>query len=272
VPAIEVAAVGDNCIDRYGDPLRRSFVGGNAVNVAVQLAARRRSVAYFGAIGDDADGRRIVSVLAERGVNVDHVQIRRGVTAYTDIAFGPAGDRIFAFEEFGVCRGYAPNAEEVRVLKTLRHVHIGWLDDGGRLKRTLLAAGVGVSQDLSVNAAAVDVSPDGLSIAFMSAVTRDEAYALARRALASGAGLAVVTMGALGSMASDGSSVVRMDAEPVEPVDTTGAGDSFIAAFIDSRLQGLDLRDSLAAAGAAATITCMHHGGFPQDGEPLAAP
>ena len=34
----DVATVGDNCIDRYGPPLGLSLVGGNAVNVAVQLA------------------------------------------------------------------------------------------------------------------------------------------------------------------------------------------------------------------------------------------
>lgn len=267
--AFDIATVGDNCIDRYGPPLSRSFVGGNAVNVAAHLAASMpgKGVAYFGAVGDDADGRRIVSCLKAANVVADHVQTRIGVTATTDIRFEPGGERVFAFEEFGVCRGYAPGEAEVAILKRLRHVHVGWLDDGGALKRTLLAAGVGVSQDLSVNAAAADLRPDGLSIAFMSAGSREEADSLARRALAAGAKLAVATMGRLGSMATDGATTAATDAEPVAAVDTTGAGDSFIAAFIAARLEGQDLGGSLHAGRMAAAATCLHHGGFPQRGE-----
>jgi fructoselysine 6-kinase len=269
MPAFDVATVGDNCIDRYGDPLRLSFVGGNAVNVAVQLAAHRGGVAYFGAVGRDAEGHRIVSTLAERNVIVEHVRACPGVTAYTDIAFDAGGERVFAFEEFGVCRGYAPNDAEVASLKRLRHVHIGWLDDGGRLKRDLLAAGVGVSQDLSVNASAIDVRPDGLSIAFMSAASRGEAEPLMTQAISVGAELAVVTMGRHGSIGSDGTALIAIEAEPVAPVDTTGAGDRFIAALIAARLGGRDLHSSLIAARSAATATCLHHGGFPQVPEPF---
>ena len=41
MPAFDIATVGDNCIDRYAPPLGLSFVGGNAVNVAVQLVGNR---------------------------------------------------------------------------------------------------------------------------------------------------------------------------------------------------------------------------------------
>jgi fructoselysine 6-kinase len=269
VLAFDVATVGDNCIDRYGAPLGMSFVGGNAVNVAVQLAARGLGVAYFGAVGDDAAGERTIAALKERDVIVDHVRILTGVTAWTDIAFDAAGERVFAFEEFGVSRGYRPSASEVGVLKRLRHVHLGWLDDAGALKRELLSAGVSVSQDLSVNAAAVDVGPDGLSIAFMSAPSREEADDLIHRALAAGATVAVATMGRFGSLASDGKSLVVADAKSVTPIDTTGAGDTFIAAFIAARLAGHDLKASLQAGRAASAETCLHYGGFPQQGEPV---
>jgi len=271
MPAFDVATVGDNCIDRYAAPLGLSFVGGNAVNVAVQLAMRRPGVAYFGAVGDDAAGRRTVVSLRANDVIVEHVRVTPGVTAWTDIELDSSGERVFAFEEFGACRGYRPSAAEVELLKTLRHVHLGWLDDGGALKRALLSAGVSVSQDLSVNAASIDVRPDQLSIAFLSAATRREAEVLAERTLSAGAGIAVVTMGHLGSMASDGRTLAIADAEPVVPVDTTGAGDTFIAAFIAARLERRDLQAALDAGRTAAAATCLHYGGFPQSGEPAEA-
>ena len=53
----EVATVGDNCIDRYLPPIALATVGGNAVNVAVHLRRLGRRTAYFGAVGEDREGR-----------------------------------------------------------------------------------------------------------------------------------------------------------------------------------------------------------------------
>ena len=261
----DVATVGDNCIDRYGPPRSLALVGGNAVNVAVQLARLGLRVAYFGAVGDDDDGRRVVACLRENGVATRNVRVVAGRTAFTDIAFRDGGERVFAFEDFGVCRGYRPEAEEVAVLAGMRHVHLGWLDDGGALKRRLSASGAGVSQDLSVNAEAADVSPAGLTIAFVSAEgTEADADALLVQTRAGGAGIAVVTRGVHGSAASD--EIVRAETGvvPVDVTDTTGAGDSFIAGFIAARLAGRDLQDCLEAGRDRAALACTHLGGFPQ--------
>ncbi|RVO78715.1 fructoselysine 6-kinase [Sinorhizobium meliloti] len=260
------AAVGDNCIDRYRAPLRQSYVGGNAINVAIQLARLGHGSFYFGAVGRDSDGAQVRRLLLANGVNVDHLLARDTNTAYTDIDVTPAGDRIFVHEDFGACAGYRPDAGEIELLKTMDHVHIGWLDDGGLLRRALSAAGVSVSQDVSVNAAAADLEVDGLSIAFGSA-GEDETSAerLTGEFLARGARLAVVTRGALGSLASDGAEVASAGIRAVEVVDTTGAGDSFIAGFIAARLEGRALAACLEAGRDLAADTCTHVGGFPQE-------
>ena len=109
MPLFRFATVGDNCIDRFLPPVGQSLVGGNAVNVAVQLARLGHSATYFGAVGDDLDGVRTKRILNENGVKTDYVRLRPGVTAYTDIEQNPLGDRIMVFEEFGVCLGYRPS-------------------------------------------------------------------------------------------------------------------------------------------------------------------
>ncbi|MFB9948262.1 PfkB family carbohydrate kinase [Rhizobium puerariae] len=256
----KVATVGDNCIDRFMPPVGLSAVGGNAVNVAVHLRKHGLKTAYFGAVGPDADGARMLDCFRENGLVVDHVQIRDGVTAYTEIEFDQGGDRIFAFEEFGVCRGYRPAEDEVQFLLRMRHVHIGWFDDGGVLRRRLHAAGVSVSQDITVNPGA-----DGLAIAFASAGSEPgAASALARQLLDEGARLAVVTRGSQGSLATDGITTAETGIRPVEVSDTTGAGDTFIAGFIAARLKGKSLQECLEAGRDAAAVTCTHFGGFPQ--------
>ncbi|PST18813.1 fructoselysine 6-kinase [Mesorhizobium plurifarium] len=260
------AAVGDNCIDRYRAPLGQAYVGGNAINVAVQLARLGHGSFYFGAVGRDSDGTQIRRLLIANGVNVDHLLERDTNTAYTDIDVTPSGDRIFVHEDFGACAGYRPDACEIELLKTMDHVHIGWLDDGGLLRRTLSAASVSVSQDISVNAAAADLQVDGLSIAFGSAGENDAgAERLVRDFLARGARVAVVTRGALGSLASDGTEYASAGIRPVDVVDTTGAGDSFIAGFTAARLAGRPLAACLEAGRDLAADTCTHVGGFPQE-------
>lgn len=262
---LRFAAVGDNCIDRYRPPLTRALVGGNAVNVAVQLARLGHRAHYFGAVGADADGKRTRDVLAENGVDVARLLVRPGVTAHTDIEVLPSAERIFVAEDFGACAGYAPEPAEIATLATMDHVHIGWMDDGGALRRTLAATGVSLSQDLSVNADPADLHAGGLTIAFASAGEDDaKAETLLSRLVAEGARLAVVTRGARGALASDGRQRLSAGIRPVAVVDTTGAGDSFIAGFLSAHAAGRPLADCLAAGCDLAALTCGHLGGFPQ--------
>jgi len=212
----------------------------------------------------------MLSCFQENGLCTDHVQILPGVTAYTNIEVDEAGERTIAFEEFGVCRGYRPSDLDLQCLTRMRHVHIGWLDDGGALRRTLKAAGVSVSQDISVNADARHLGIEGLDIAFASA-GEDQARAeqLADSILAGGAKLAVVTCGSSGSIASDGTRTQATGIRNVEVVDTTGAGDSFIAGFISAYARGEDLQTCLETGRDVAAETCRHVGGFPQPMLPL---
>lgn len=262
------AAVGDNCIDRFRPPVAKALVGGNAVNVAVQLALLGHASFYFGAIGPDEAGRHTRLLIGQNGVDVTHLRESPGITAYTDIETLPSGDRVFRHEDFGVCAGYRPDAAETAVLATMDHVHIGWMDDGGALRRTLAAAGVSVSQDISVNADPAHLGTEGLSIAFASAGDDDGACEALLERLA-GVPLAVVTRGGQGSVAKSGEARFETGIRPVEVVDTTGAGDSFIAGFLAARIAGLPLPACLEAGRDRAALTCTHVGGFPQVPMPL---
>lgn len=262
-----IATVGDNCIDHYLPPVDRRLVGGNAVNVAVNLLRLGHQAAYFGAVGDDAEGERTRAVLQRLGVDAAALKvIRPGRTSLTVIATGPDGDRHFVSEDFGVCRFYRPDDQDLRRLKTMMHVHIGWLDDQGATKRALAEAQVGVSQDLSVNAESRNIAPDGLAIAFVSCDGDDaEARSVLARTLAQGARAAVIMRGPRGSLASAGGDVVHGTALPVRVRDTTGAGDSFIAGFLAAHVTGKPVAACLAGGHEAAAQTCQIFGGFAQD-------
>ena len=76
--------------------------------------------------------------------------------------------------------------------------------------------------------------------------------------------LVVIKRGAAGCEAAAGEKRWRVAAPKVEAVDTTGAGDAFVAAFLAARLAGAGIEAALARAAAAGALASTAVGGGPQ--------
>jgi len=76
--------------------------------------------------------------------------------------------------------------------------------------------------------------------------------------------LVVVKRGAAGCEAAEGKRRWRTPAPPVEAIDTTGAGDAFVAAFLAARLSGAHIEAALARAAEAGALASIAVGGRPQ--------
>jgi sugar/nucleoside kinase (ribokinase family) len=83
----------------------------------------------------------------------------------------------------------------------------------------------------------------------------------AARALAAHGPTVVVKLGADGALAIAGGDAIRVSGTPVEPVDSTGAGDSFAAGFLAARLNGADLAGALALGCACGALSTRRAGG-----------
>ncbi len=119
---LTIAVYGDNCIDRYTAPAPADFVGGNAVNVAVHLAAQGAPVAYFGIIGDDAEGALVRDALSEWSVDAGAVDIRPGATAVTWIEVRN-GERIVLGDRTGVQCPLSLGPEQLEKLARYPFIH-----------------------------------------------------------------------------------------------------------------------------------------------------
>lgn len=258
---LDVAVVGDNTIDRLLDePELGDLVGGNALNVAVQLAMLGLTVGYFGAVGTDSDADVVRDAARMRGVNVSGIVALPGSTALTTIRRDGGGDRHFESEDFGVSGHYHPNTDALHRIATARWVHVGMLSDARAFGEELAAlSAVPLSQDCSV-------SPewDWLAVSFASAGEDEQkAECLITEALSSSE-LAVATLGARGVRAGRTATRWQVPSRPVSVVDTTGAGDSFMAGFIAARLRGDDVEGSLRSGVTRGAFTCQYRGGWPQ--------
>ncbi|MEP7044459.1 MAG: PfkB family carbohydrate kinase, partial [Dokdonella sp.] len=70
----------------------------------------------------------------------------------------------------------------------------------------------------------------------------------------------VVTLGARGCCARAGRRYLTQPAFPIEPVDTTAAGDTFCGAFAAALAKHVDLAAALRFATAASALACTRAG------------
>ena len=76
--------------------------------------------------------------------------------------------------------------------------------------------------------------------------------------------LVVIKRGAAGAEAAEGERRWRVSAPKIEAIDTTGAGDAFVAAFLAARLSGADIQRALERAVAAGAAASASVGGRPR--------
>lgn len=91
--------------------------------------------------------------------------------------------------------------------------------------------------------------------------SKESALCYARRLREAGAGNVIVSLGAEGAlMADDKGGEYFMDAFKGVSVDTVGAGDSLLGAFLAAYEQGMPAQDCLALGVAAGSATAFRHG------------
>lgn len=260
-----VISIGDSCIDVYDGWPSKSAVGGNALNVAINLANLGFESEYIGVVGDDAEGVRVRKALAAARVRGDHVHVVPGRTWVVQIALRAGGVAIVEREDVGGTGPYTPEPAELDYAVGFDHVHLANLADPHQVTQVLRSRGISTSYDHGV--LQDGGRPVAAGVAFMSCwdpVDLDHATEIARGAIEHGAELAVVTLGAKGSLAFDGQRVMVMPAHPIHSVDTLGAGDSYIGAFLASRIRGSSVETAMQSATDAASATCLHWAAWPQ--------
>jgi ribokinase len=205
--------------------------GGSAANVAAWAAWLGAPVTLVCRVGDDERGRAAVTEL--RGVNVRATMDPERPTGTCVVLVEPGGERTM-LPDPGANDGPLP---EIPLGDHLHVVGYALLRDGPRAAALAAieraqAAGMTVSVDPSSWAL---LRPDAIPAVDLLLPNEREA-----ELVPAGADM-VVKLGAGGARWGD----VHVAAEPVDVVDTTGAGDAFAAGFLTARLGGAEPRAAL---------------------------
>jgi fructoselysine 6-kinase len=262
---VKIAAMGDNVVDCY---LARDemYPGGNCLNVAVHARRFGAQSAYIGAIGKDRAGDLINDALMAEGVDVTRLRRLDDATAYCLIGHRNA-DRVFLDFDLGVST-FTPSQEDLAFLSGFDAVHIGqssgldaWV--GAASRKALLSYDFSTRREpdhrkaIGLHCFLASVSGDGLA--------EREIKDIASELLESGAKWVLVTRGRAGAVLHSQSAAYSTPAQLIDPVDTLGAGDAFIARTLFGLLEGETPAEVLGHAAKAAAATCGYYGavGYP---------
>ncbi|HLI60019.1 MAG TPA: PfkB family carbohydrate kinase [Solirubrobacteraceae bacterium] len=245
---------------------------GTAGGTAVTLSKLGAEVRTAGAIGTDALGDVLVSMLQRAGVDTG-LLVRRAEaqTSASVLPIRPDGSRP-AWHVIGANATYNSRDAPWEAIAEADYLHLGAPEfmggeEAAKILRHASAHGTVTSADLLAPgeqaAHIIDwigpalpeldyLLPNAEQVLGLSGCSNlaDGCRALLQR----GVGCVAATDGARGAIVADASGVRRVPAFAVEVVDTTGCGDAFSAGFLRGLSLGVDAREAAALGCATAAF------------------
>ena len=250
--------------------------GGSAANTVVALAKMGFKTGYIGRVGADESGAFLLDGM--QGVDISRVR-RGGVTGLTVVLLDPDGERtIIVLPNANDDLTYADIDTEYAADTKWLHLtsFAGDAPTEAQIKLVQKLKGkVKVSFDpgeIHTQKGMVKMMPvfHGSDIVFITdreirLLTGEDYMDGSREILNYGPDIVVAKLGKIGSYVLTKEEEIREPSREVQPVDKTGAGDVYAAAFIGGLLQDISLRRCahIASRAAAYSITGWGRASYP---------
>jgi sulfofructose kinase len=240
--------------------------GGQVASAMVTCASLGLRTKYIGTVGDDERGRIQLESLEGSGIDLEHVQIRKGCanqSAYI-IIDRATGERTVLWRRDD-CLRITPAEITPEQITCARLLHIDGHDTAAveHAARIARAAGIPVTVDVDTIYHGFDrvlphvdylIASSEFPIQWTNESDPFRALEMIQKEYKMR--VAAMTLGAHGSLALEDGKFVYSPAFVVNCVDTTGAGDVFHGAFCYAVLQGMPMRESLDFSNAMAALNC----------------
>jgi len=266
---------------------------GGPMNSAVALGRLGVKTHFMGRLGSDAFGHQLRDYISSAGVELDLAAESTQATSLAVVSLDAEGVATYTFH-FHDTANFGWQPEELPTLGPDDWLHIASLScvvnpGADVLLEWARSIRSGISYDINVRPTVISdpvkywekVEPwlevvgehggilraSDQDIEFLATAGKvDDPVAVAAEWVRRyGLAVAVVTLGPDGAVTieADGGQT-RIPGIRTDVVDTVGAGDTFMAGFLDSRInRGLGLEDSLRRGVAAASIVCSRRGADP---------
>ena len=263
---VRIIGVGDNTVDTYLHR-RMRFPGGNAVNVAVHARRLGAEGAYLGSFGDDAKGRLILGALRVENVDISRCRVVPGVpNAFAEVNL-VEGERVFGNHESGASAMLQLDKADLAYISNFDAIHTSFYSFLDNLLERMRSKGQLLSYDFSDHLNEWErissVFPQvDVAIFSFSARLGQTARDVIERLNPHADQIVILTEGRLGSWVAVGEHLIHQPIIPIDAVDTMGAGDAFIAAFLVEHLSNSSLEKVMRRAAEYAAENCLQMGAF----------
>jgi ribokinase len=226
------------------------FPGGKGANQAVAASRMGGDVTMFGAVGTDEPGQMCLTALEQSGVGIDLVQKVSSPTSTALVMVEHSGENQIVVAD-GANQYASFESDFVSAAD-------GVIVQFEIPESVVLEVGKATRGIFCVNAAPVrEISKELAALIDVLIVNEHEFVQLGNPNF----GLVVVTAGAGEVVAYQNGEVVAKSQPPkVDAIDTVGAGDTFVGAFVVAYASGKSISDSLDVACAASALSTLKLG------------
>ena len=246
-------------------------LGGVGRNIAHNLSLLGADVRMLTAYGDDLYGQNLVSACTAAGIDMTHaLKLRDEATSTYLYIAGEDGEMAVAVSDMAICDRITPDylASNYALLQNAQAIVCDTNIPAESLEYLAAQFQVPIFCDPVSTAKAEKIrpilgklhtlKPNRLEAELLSGVkitSKETAIEAARVLLDTGLKQVVISLGADGVFAANRDEQVWMQNLPATMVNTTGCGDSFMAALVWAYLEEMSLEESVRAGLAASSIT-----------------
>ena len=260
------------------------FLGGAPFNVAFHLNKLGADVKFVSCVGDDDLGQEAIKRIARHGMHTDLIQVNyKYKTGFVDVDLGTEGIPVYDIKKPAAWDFINQTKELCEAIQKADLIVFGTLaqrmETSRKTIRLLKKSAALKVLDLNLRGPFDDkeIIQFSLEMADFLKVNIDELNQLkswfnlsskneqAVGELADKFGLQIIsiTLGADGAMLFNDSEWIEHSGMSIDAVDTVGAGDAFLAAFICGYLKGFSSEENLKIANKFGAYVATCFGGTP---------
>ena len=271
-----------------GEPTYRAGHGGDTSNAAIAAARQGARVTYLTAVGRDTGGASFLQLWRSEGIETTHVvQDPVNPTAVYLVHHGAGGHEFQYYRQGSAASAYAPTHVPDEAIRGAKILFASGISQGisnsaadAVFHAIDLARGAGVRVAYDTNyrprlwppARASAIIHAAIAQSSIALPSLDDARLLTGLSdpdaivdfyLHLGPSLVALKMGAAGTVLATPTERLRIAAFPCEPVDATGAGDTFCGAFLARLVDGDAPPEAATYAACAAALSTTGYGAVP---------
>lgn len=246
-------------------------LGGVGRNIAHNMSLLDVEVRLLTAYGNDLNGERVAASCSKLGIDLSHaLRVADGATSTYLYLTGPDGEMALALSDMSVCQRITPaylaanlnilqNAQVVVADTNIPAQSLQYLADNCTAPLFVDPVSTAKAEKLRPILSKIHtLKPNRMEAELLSGVTirnKADIEKAADRLTEMGVHRMFISLGADGVYAAMGQERLWLPNLPGKMVNTTGCGDSFMAALVWAYLEGCDLEAAARAGLAAGAIT-----------------